>query len=564
MGKSIVKDRSQNVKILTLDIDPSSLRQLTPVVVDMGLEILTAHNMSEALAQIEQQHPDILLLDQENEAATGYAIIDHMSDDGAKAIPVVFLTQTSAPAPELDGRPTASITRPIHPEDFKQAIGKVTHDAREVVAGPSQMAAATIATQGQVADLGEYGTMLCHSQAMADVINMVDQVAGTNITVLVRGESGTGKELIARTLYQRSLRADKPFVKVLCAALPEGLLESELFGYERGAFTGAHKRKPGKFEFANHGTIFLDEIGEVPITLQAKLLQVVQDGEFVRLGGEQDVRVDVRIVAATNRNLEECVAAGTFREDLFYRLNVVCITIPSLRERMEEVPYLCDFFLDKFSQQYQRSFPRLSQATMDYFSAYPWPGNIRELENMIKQIVVLGDEAAVLKKFSQFKDVGPNGEPIIGRSTGAVFTQPGQLPGAELLAGGGRPFPPAAMGPAGTVAPPVQPMAPQAPAMAPPVAPAAPSTATGGVAPPPPESGVAAPMDLWAIIEDGIAAGELPLKEIGKRAAGIAERQAILAVLNHTRWNRRKAAGILAISYKALLYKIRDYGLNDN
>ncbi|MBI5137614.1 MAG: sigma-54-dependent Fis family transcriptional regulator [Nitrospirae bacterium] len=523
------------MKILTLDIDSSSLKQLTPVVVEMGVEMLTAHNIAEALYQIEKQHPDILLLDREAQESTGYAIISQMGG-GAKAIPVVFLTRSAEPAPKLDGRPTATVTRPIHADELKQAIGRVTGGGANVshhTLGP-----------GQVADLGEYGTMLCNSRAMHDVINMVDQVAGTNITILVRGESGTGKELIARTIYQRSLRKDKPFVKVLCAALPEGLLESELFGYERGAFTGAHKRKPGKFEFANHGTIFLDEIGEVPITLQSKLLQVVQDGEFVRLGGEQDVRVDVRIVAATNRDLEQCVAAGTFREDLFYRLNVVAITIPPLRERLEEVPFLCDFFIDKFSRQYQRAFPRLSRATMDYFMSYPWPGNIRELENMIKQIVVLGDEGTVLKKFAQFHDTGMGGHPSApSGGSGAVKVPTGGLPGQELLGRDGSPFTPGPLSRA------FRPDAPPAPAPAPPAMPGAPQGERS--------------MDLRTIIGKGLADGHLPLKEIGKQAASIAEREAILEVLSHTRWNRRKAAAILDISYKALLYKIRDYGLNE-
>jgi len=440
-----------------------------------------------------------------------------------REIPVIFLAQTPEEAPTLDGRPTATLTRPIVPDDFKKVIGRVTGGPEALIVHP---------TSGNVSELGDYGTLLCHSGAMREVLNMVDQVAATNITVLIRGESGTGKELVSRTLYQRSLRRDKPFVKVLCAALPEGLLESELFGYERGAFTGAHRRKPGKFEFANHGTIFLDEIGEVPITLQAKLLQVLQDGEFVRLGGEQDVRVDVRVIAATNRDLEAGVKAGTFREDLFYRLNVVSITLPPLRDRMEEIPFLCDFFIDKFSRQYNRAFPRLSPATTECFMSYRWPGNIRELENMIKQIVVLGDERAVLQKFEQFRALAP---------------------------GSMTPTAPAPPAPSGLEAPPWETEAP-APAPQPgtPAAPAAPAPAAPGTLP----FGAEEQMNLLTTIERGLAEGHLPLKEIGKRAAGIAEREAILRVLNYTRWNRRRAAQILDISYKALLYKIRDYGLN--
>jgi two-component system response regulator AtoC len=521
----LLKDRAHHVKILTFDIDSSSLRRLKPVVVEMGLEMLTAQDESDAIDQIEKQQPDVLLLDLESQEARNYPLIDQLGA-AAREIPVVFLARTPEDAPALDGRPTATITRPIVADDFKKVIGRVTQGEQRI----------EVPASAPASELGDYGTLLCHSGAMREVMNMVDQVAATNITVLVRGESGTGKELVSRTLYQRSLRRDKPFVKVLCAALPEGLLESELFGYERGAFTGAHRRKPGKFEFANHGTIFLDEIGEVPITLQAKLLQVLQDGEFVRLGGEQDVRVDVRVIAATNRDLEDGVKAGTFREDLFYRLNVVSILIPPLRDRLEEIPFLCDFFIDKFSRQYERTFPRLSQATMDCFMGYHWPGNVRELENMIKQIVVLGDERAVLQKFEQFRSLAPP-------APAAEPAAPRWTPEA--------PAPPADRGvpaPAEPTAAPVVPPAPAAPA-------------PGGQHPMP--FSAEEQRNLLTTIERGLAEGHLPLKEIGKRAAGIAEREAILRVLNYTRWNRRRAAQILDISYKALLYKIRDYGLNN-
>ncbi|MDH4229199.1 MAG: sigma-54 dependent transcriptional regulator [Nitrospirota bacterium] len=516
-------DQKDTVKILTLDLDPHSIQQLRPVAVEMGMEMLNAHSITEAREQIEQQHPDVIILDLDSQAAAGHNALSRIGS-AAQAIPVIFLTRTPEPAPELDGRPTATITRPVITNDFRQVLGKVTSGVRDIELPPSVAA--------PVSDLGDYGAMLCHSRPMRDVLNMVDQVAATNITVLVRGESGTGKELISRTICQRSLRRDKPFVKVLCAALPEGLLESELFGYERGAFTGAHKRKPGKFEFANHGTIFLDEIGEVPITLQAKLLQVLQDGEFVRLGGEQDVRVDTRIIAATNRDLEVMVRAGSFREDLFYRLNVVSITIPPLRDRLEEVSFLCDYFIEKFSRQYQRTFPRLSTATIDCFMHYPWPGNIRELENMIKQIVVLGDERTVLQKFDQY------------RRSGGIMTPSGTLETPT----------PVEQEPV-AYRPPMPPSGDQ-PAAAAPVAPAT-------MLPPAPAALGADPLGLIPIIDQGLIDGHLPLKEIGKRAATIAERTAILRVLNHTRWNRRKAAQILDISYKALLYKIRDYGLND-
>src|SRR5215218_4450958 len=227
------------------------------------------------------------------------------------------------------------------------------------------------------------GVLLGRSEKMREVHDLIDRVADTDVTVLVRGESGTGKELVARALHSSSPRRDKSFVKVNCAALPSELLESELFGFERGAFTGAIQHKPGKFEFANHGTMFLDEISEMGAPLQSKLLQVLQDGEFARLGGRQDVKVDVRVVAATNRDLERAVSDGQFREDLFFRLNVVCITLPPLRERREEIPLLTEHFLKKYSVQYNKPFTPVSADLAREFMHYDWPGNVRQLENFI-------------------------------------------------------------------------------------------------------------------------------------------------------------------------------------
>src|SRR5262245_57459093 len=216
---------------------------------------------------------------------------------------------------------------------------------------------------------------------MREVHALIERVADTDVTVLVRGESGTGKELVARAIHAASPRSNKQFVKVNCAALPSELLESELFGFERGAFTGAILQKPGKFEFANHGTMFLDEISELQTSLQSKLLQVLQDGEFARLGGHEDVRVDVRVLAATNRDLEQAVADGQFREDLFFRLNVVCITVPPLRQRRDEIPALTELFLRHYCEHYNKPPMQMATDTMRLFGEHLWPGNVRELEN---------------------------------------------------------------------------------------------------------------------------------------------------------------------------------------
>jgi transcriptional regulator with PAS, ATPase and Fis domain len=240
-----------------------------------------------------------------------------------------------------------------------------------------------------------------NSMRMHAVKDMIDRVAGTDATVLVWGESGVGKELVTRAIHDKSPRRDRPFVKVNCAALPLELLESELFGYERGAFTGAHRQKPGKFELANTGTIFLDEIGEMPMPVQAKLLQVLQDREFSRLGSQSDIRVDVRVIAATNKDLARLVQHGHFREDLYYRLNVLNIHVPPLRERQEEIPVLVEYFLDVYSRDYGRPRHEVSAETMQLFMDHGWRGNVRELENIIKRIVALGSEAQVVEEMTR-------------------------------------------------------------------------------------------------------------------------------------------------------------------
>jgi two-component system response regulator AtoC len=354
-----------------------------------------------------------------------------------------------------------------------------------------------------------YGELLGTSDQMREVRELIGRVADTDVTVLVRGESGTGKELVARAVHQASPRRERTFVKVNCAALPAELLESELFGFERGAFTGAIQHKPGKFEFANHGTMFLDEISEMSAPLQSKLLQVLQDGEFARLGGRQDVRVDVRVVAATNRDLDSAVAGGQFREDLFFRLNVVCITLPPLRQRRDEIPVLTEYFLRRYAEHYNKPPLALATDTMRLFAEYDWPGNVRELENLVKRMVILGSDTAIRR------DVA---DAIAGRSPRVSPIPALQAPSAD---------PPGASTPqaAGAPAPPGAPPAP---------APVAPQRAqiTGS------------------------------LKDIGRNAAREAERELIFRTLQHTRWNRREAAEILGISYKALLYKIKEAELD--
>jgi two-component system response regulator AtoC len=343
--------------------------------------------------------------------------------------------------------------------------------------------------------------LLSASENMREVHELIARVADTDVTVLIRGESGTGKELVARAIHAASLRRNRILVKVNCAALPAELLESELFGFERGAFTGAIQHKPGKFEFANGGTMFLDEISEMGGGLQAKLLQVLQDGEFARLGGQHDIHVDVRVLAATNRDLESAVAEGQFREDVFFRLNVICITVPPLRQRRDEIPALTEHFLRRYSEHYNRPIPALATDTLLLFAEYDWPGNVRELENLVRRMVILGTDAPIRR------DV------------------------ADSIAGRGLHV---------SAIPALQPVAATA------VVPSPPSQTTSA--------------DARPVAASPARSGSL--KDIGRHAAREAERELILRTLHQTRWNRREAAEILGISYKALLYKIKDAELD--
>jgi two-component system response regulator AtoC len=326
-----------------------------------------------------------------------------------------------------------------------------------------------------------YQIIFTNSSKMNKIKAIVDEIAKTDITVLIKGESGTGKELLAKTIHLDSHRRDKPFVKVNCAAIPKGLLESELFGFEKGAFTGAHLEKPGKFELANGGTILLNDIAEIDISIQAKLLQVLQDGMFSRLGGDGDVMVDTRVIATTKDHLEKTMMEGHFREDLFFRINVINITVPPLRDRKEQILPLSQYYFNFYKKKYEREAPPFSSMMINAFNEYDWPGNIRELENMIKRIVLFGEEESVLHSISGER-VGDGSNP---ESNGSLLPNPS----AENKS--------------------------------------------------------------------------LNLKEVGKKAAEVAEKEIIQSTLQETHWNRKKAAKLLRVSYKALLYKIQKYHLDD-
>jgi two-component system response regulator AtoC len=354
----------------------------------------------------------------------------------------------------------AVVHKPLSLDELQQAIDRLVRPQAEALGPAPEQVAGRIRREMD----------LWASPKMLDARQIIREAARVDVTVLITGETGTGKELVARAIHHFAARRAGPFVKVNCAAMPRELLESELFGFERGAFTGAHKLKIGKFEAAHHGTMFLDEIGDLHPALQAKLLHVLQDGEFSRIGGKSTLSVDVRVLAATNQDLERAVAEGRFREDLYYRLNVVHVFVPPLRERVSEIPMLVNYFVDRYSKIYRRDGFVISPTVMERLARHRYPGNVRELENLVKRMIVLDD-------------------PYLTRI-------------------------------------------------------------------PLPDAGVTAQLSTASPEQ------EPSLKDIARRASQAAEREAIAKMLEQTGWNRVRAARALRISYRALLYKIKQAGLN--
>jgi two-component system response regulator AtoC len=513
-------------EIMVVDDDPAMREFLVAFLAERGYTALAIETAEQAVERFRASRPAAVILDvvlpgpmDGLEALTAFRRID-------RDVPVIVVsgqgrTATVVQAMKLGA--TDFVSKPFLEGDLDPPLAAALrhrHVLREVAL-----------LREQLAGDPRHALLFGGSPGMAEVRELIERVADTDVTVLIRGESGTGKELVARALYAASHRRDKPFVKVNCAALPAELLESELFGFERGAFTGAIQHKPGKFEFANHGTMFLDEVSEMSPALQAKLLQVLQDGEFARLGGKADVRVDVRLVAATNRDLEHAVENGDFREDLFFRLNVVSIKLPPLRERLEEVAPLASFFLKKYAVRYNKPLIELSPETYALFAAHDWPGNVRELENLIKRAVVLGTEAPIQKDLQQA---------AASRARAAQVLPPRTSPEPHVAPPAPAPPPAAAPVAAVPVGGPV-------------------FAANAAVAAPP---ALTAAADGPALAELAIVDGRCSLKDISRHAAREAERVLILRMLQRTRWNRKEAAEILGISYKALLYKIKENGLD--
>jgi two-component system response regulator AtoC len=476
--------KKDKVKLLIIDDDPKVGWILTE-----GLEgqydILLARDGVEGIQVASKENPGLILLDIKMPGMDGIEVLRKLKKAEVPS-EVIMLSghgETKYIVESIQLGAAEFITKPFDVKEVEihlQSVLEKSHLRNKIKE-----------YEKELKSRNQYEAFIGDSAKMLEVKNIIEQVADSDLTVLIRGESGTGKEIVARMLHNLSGRSSLSFTKVNCAAIPRDLLEAELFGYEKGAFTGAHKTKPGRFEVANKGTIFLDEIGDMHMDLQSKLLQVLEQQEFVRVGGIQNIKVDVRIICATNRNLEHAIAEQRFRDDLFYRLNEITIPLPPLRERLDDIPLLVDHFLKKYNAIYKKDYPIVTTDTMQMLSDFHWPGNVRQLENVIKQIVVREDENiidALLK-------------------AGSAMPTAGQM----------------------------MPMSEN---------------------PQPSYQGKKDPVN-----EDGEK--DYSLKKRVSKAIEKEEKALIAEVLNKVNWNRRKASDILGVSYRSLLYKIKEYKINE-
>lgn len=456
----------QRERILVIDDEPSIRKYLQTLLEIDGYEVATVDNGSDALEKIaDGDRPDLVILDVLMPEMDGLETLRRMMqmDRGLNVIMLSCSNEVGTVVEAIRLGANDYLTKPFEKAELDAAILKCRQKR--------ELRAENQALRDYVEHLTEDLSFLAASPQMVKIRQQILQIAPVDVPVFIHGESGVGKEVVSRMIHMRSPRAHQPFVKVNCAALPNELLESELFGYEQGAFTGALRAKPGKFEMANKGTIFLDEIAEMPTNLQAKMLHVLQDHQFSRLGGRGLIHCDVRVLAATNINVGEAISSGRFREDLYYRLNVFSIHVPPLRERAREIPLLFRHFLEKYSEKYKKSARQPSEHLMEAAMRYPWPGNLRELENFVKRYVILEDDEGSFR---------------------------------ELLE-------------------------------------------------------MSATRQRTAPDENGSNQG---LKAMVRNLKDEAEMEAIAGALEKTNWSRKEAARLLGISYKALLYKMRQYKLD--
>lgn len=377
---------NSNKTLLIVDDEPNIRRVLTAVFEKAGYRVLTAENGRKALDVVSSEpNVRVMICDLIMPDLNGVEVLKSAKEINPQ-LSVVMITAHGTIKTAVDAMKLGAfdyITKPFDMDEIKLVVKNA--------AERSELLEENMHLKQELKSRYSFEGIIGSSSKMQEVFKIVERVANSNATVLIRGESGTGKELIARSIHYNSLRAAKPFVAVSCAALPETLLESELFGYEKGAFTGAVGQKVGRFELAHQGTLFLDEVPEISPAVQVKLLRVLQEREFERIGGTKTIKVDVRLIAATNRDLEQLVAEGHFRPDLYYRLQVIQIFLPPLRERTEDIPFLVQHFIEKYNKENGKSVKGVTDETMNLLMKYRWPGNVRELENVIERSVVLAD-----------------------------------------------------------------------------------------------------------------------------------------------------------------------------
>ena len=370
-------------QVLIVDDDESIRRMLSAVLAREGYQTAAAKDGEEGLALFRSASPDIVLMDIRMPGLSGIEAMREMLALRPGAA-VILMTAYADLETAVQAIKNGVFDFVIKPFDLAE-IGLLVNRAYQM----REMRREIRNLQDELSEVYRFNRIITNDPAMLALCESISRIAPSNASVVIHGESGVGKELLAASLHYSSPRAQHPFVKVNCGAIPEGLLESEFFGHEKGAFTGAVTRRTGRFEHADGGTLFLDEIGELPLALQVKLLRVIQDREFERVGGEKTLKVDVRLVAATNRNLEEMVAAGTFRQDLFYRLNVVSLSVPPLRQRPADIPLLASHFLRKFTAEHGRDIDDFDDHALAVMQRYAWPGNVRELSNAVERAVVM-------------------------------------------------------------------------------------------------------------------------------------------------------------------------------
>jgi putative PEP-CTERM system response regulator len=382
--------RSDKVRSVLIVDDEVGVRESLKMILKKDYDVFLAKDAEEAFLQIKEHSPDVILLDIILPDLDGLKVLERIKQNEPDIV-VIMITATNTAKTAVEAMKLGAyhyVTKPFDNDELRLIISRSLSE--------KALKQELIFRREEMDKSFDFGNILGKSKGMKDIFKMVKQIADSKSTVLIMGESGTGKELISRAIHYNSNRKNYPFVTINCAAIPETLIESELFGHEKGAFTNAIEKKLGRFEVAHQGTLFLDEIGELSLTTQAKILRFLEEKEFNRVGGSKTIKVDVRLITATNKDLNQMIKKGGFREDLYYRINVVPIVIPPLRERKEDIPILIDHFINKFSVENNKNVKGINKDALEFLMQYEWPGNVRELENLIERVIALTSNEYIL------------------------------------------------------------------------------------------------------------------------------------------------------------------------